>query len=230
MTDNTLIPELENKFQHGRVQATIKMPDFGIKFKRLARMRWNIRFCGIEHLYPFIVVIDKNKAPAIPFIYQGYENLPYIQSVLHEFVKYTREHTFRELLDEQGNPDAYYSRDNLFKLRCYMLKTYNMLQHDNPYYKAVRRALNMVFDNMYQYQFLCDSDYRTNGRTTVARSCTFKAEKMVHTTADMPYSFSEWSRIYQNMVVNEEFNRNDASTLITYTYTNEEGNNNDNQR
>lgn len=221
MTDNTLIPELEDKFKFGRVQATIKMPDFGIRFKRLSRMRWNMRWYGIEHLYPFIVVIDKNKAPAIPFIYQGYENLPYVHDVLREFVRYTREVQFRELLNDQGNPDTYYEKDNLFKLRCYMLKTYSMLQRDNPYYRAVRRSLKMVFDHSYQYQFLCDSDYRTNGRSTVARSCTYKVEKTMATTSDAPYSFSEWSRIFENMEVNEEYNRDDASTIINYTYTNE---------
>lgn len=221
MTDNTLIPELEDKFKFGRVQATIKMPDFGIRFKRLSRMRWDMRWDGIEYLYPFIVVIDKNKAPAIPFIYQEYENLPYIHSVLREFVKYTTEVQFRELLNDQGNPDTYYEKDNLFKVRCYMLKTYNMLQRDNPYYNAVRRSLKMVFDHLYQYQFLCDSDYRTNGRTTVVRSCTYKVEKTMATTTDMPYSYSEWSRIYNNAVANEEYNRDDASTIVNYTFTNE---------
>lgn len=221
MTDNTLIPELEDKFQHGRVQATIKMPDFGIKFKRLSRMRWNMRWYGIEYLYPFIVVIDKNKAPAIPFIYQGYEHLPHIHEILREFVKYTREQTFKELLDEQGSPDTYYAKGNLFKLRCYMLKTYSMFQRDNPYYKAVRRSLNMVFDHLYQYQFSCDSAYRTNGMANPVRSCTYKVEKTMTTTIDTPYLYSEWLRTLKNMEANEEYNRNDASTIMTCIHTNE---------
>ena len=228
MIDKTIIPEIEDKFQNGRVQATIKMPDFGIRFKRLSRLKWNMRWYGIEHLYPFIVVVDKNKAPAIPFIYQGYENLPYIHDVLREFVKYTREQSFKELLSDMGRPELLYARSNMFKLQCYMLKTFNILQRDNSYYKAVRRSLNMVFDHLYQYQFLCDSDFRTNGRTTVVRSCTYKVEKTMASTTDMPYSYSEWSRIYQNMIANEEYNRNDVTTVITHITT--QGDNNDNQR
>ena len=176
MPNKTIIPELEDKFIASRPLAKIDVPDLGIKLYRYGRMPIPSSFY-LDYVYPFIVKIPFTKRrdkAVIPFIYHGFSQLPYIYDVLYDLYQYAYFSTFRNALDRFMSPSEF-NRDTFFKLQCYMLRTYKILNGDNQYCLQFCHKLQEVFLNVHRYTFFVEgSDNRHPIVENVAVSGTFR--------------------------------------------------------